>query len=153
MAIGRKENGSLVKKAGKTLVDLALSLTSNNAIANSAVTSRLTANNQTLQLAYQNNKYGFTIGGVFYPLGGGGMRCVKQGKFTPTQELTTINISDLGFTDPLDYVVVLSGDGSSQGSNVNSCNALDEKTATSFSVRCGTRGGTVQIYYQVLANQ
>lgn len=39
MSISRKENGSLVKKAGRALVDLALSLTSNNAVANSAVTA------------------------------------------------------------------------------------------------------------------
>ena len=32
MSISRKENGSLVKKAGRALVDLALSLTSNNAV-------------------------------------------------------------------------------------------------------------------------
>lgn len=36
MSVSRKENGNLVKKAGRVLVDLALSLTSNNAISNAA---------------------------------------------------------------------------------------------------------------------
>ena len=35
--------------------------------------SRLTANGNNAQLSYVNGVYGFTIGGTFYPLGGGGM--------------------------------------------------------------------------------
>lgn len=41
MSVSRKENGSLVKKAGRVLVDLALSLTSNNPPANRVVTQNL----------------------------------------------------------------------------------------------------------------
>lgn len=48
MSISRKENGSLVKKAGRALVDLALSLTSNHAAANSAVTEAITEINRNL---------------------------------------------------------------------------------------------------------
>lgn len=54
MSVFRKENGSLVKKAGRALVDLALSLTSNNAIANSAVTQEI--NNIMNILANKANK-------------------------------------------------------------------------------------------------
>lgn len=86
-------------------------------------------------------------------IGGNTMKCVKQGKIVPSQALETVDITDLGFTSPLDYVVILSGDGSSQGSSTNTCNALDAKTATSFSVKCDTRGGNVSIYYQILANE
>ena len=48
MSVSRKENGSLVKKAGRALVDLALSLTSNHAVANSAVTEAITEINRNL---------------------------------------------------------------------------------------------------------
>ena len=41
MSVSRKENGSLVKKAGRAVVDLALSLTSNHAVANRVVTENL----------------------------------------------------------------------------------------------------------------
>lgn len=73
MSVFRKENGSLVKKAGRALVDLALSLTSNNAVANSAVTNQLSANNNIFKAAYQNGKYGFMIDGTFYEIGGNAM--------------------------------------------------------------------------------
>lgn len=73
MSISRKENGSLVKKAGRVLVDLALSLTSNRAIANSAVTRQISANDNIFKAAYQNGKYGFIIDGTFYEIGGGSM--------------------------------------------------------------------------------
>lgn len=48
MSVSRKENGSLVKKAGRAVVDLALSLTSNHAVANSAVTEAITEINNDL---------------------------------------------------------------------------------------------------------
>lgn len=48
MSVSRKENGSLVKKAGRAVVDLALSLTSNHAVANSAVTEAITKINNDL---------------------------------------------------------------------------------------------------------
>lgn len=54
MGISRKENGSLVKKAGRTLVDLALSLTSHNAIANSAVTQEVNQINTSLTSSVTN---------------------------------------------------------------------------------------------------
>lgn len=41
MSVSRKENGSLVKKAGRALVDLALNRNSNKSIANSAVSDCL----------------------------------------------------------------------------------------------------------------
>lgn len=41
MSVSRKENGSLVKKAGRALVDLALNRNSNKSIANSAVSNCL----------------------------------------------------------------------------------------------------------------
>ena len=56
MSVSRKENGSLVKKAGRALVDLALSLTSNHAVANSAVTNQISANGNIFKAAYQNGK-------------------------------------------------------------------------------------------------
>ena len=53
---------ALSAKQGKALND--------NKLAN----SRLTANSQNAQLSYVDGKYGFTIGGVFYPLGGSSMK-------------------------------------------------------------------------------
>lgn len=41
MAILRKENGSLIRIAGRALVELTLNLTSHNAVANSAVTTAI----------------------------------------------------------------------------------------------------------------
>lgn len=72
MSVSRKENGSLVKKAGRALVDLTLSLTSNHAVANSAVTNQLSANDNMFKAAFQNGKYGFIVDGIFYEIGGGG---------------------------------------------------------------------------------
>ena len=56
MSVSRKENGSLVKKAGRALVDLALSLTSHHAVANSVVTNQISANGNIFKAAYQNGK-------------------------------------------------------------------------------------------------
>lgn len=48
MAVFRKENGSLVRKAGKALIDMALNATSHNAVANSAVTTAINQVNSDL---------------------------------------------------------------------------------------------------------
>ena len=48
MSIFRKENGSLVKKAGAALVDLTLNADSTNAVSNKAVTAAITQLNNDL---------------------------------------------------------------------------------------------------------
>lgn len=40
MAVFRKENGSLVRKAGKALIDMALNANSNNAVANKVIKAK-----------------------------------------------------------------------------------------------------------------
>lgn len=56
MSIFRKENGSLVKKAGAALVDLTLNANSTNAVSNSAVTAAITQLNNDLDgFMFRNN--------------------------------------------------------------------------------------------------
>ena len=69
---------------------------SNNDLNNKANISLLTANSKTAQLTYSNNKYGFTINGTFYEIGGGGMPLLdfanplhtfsSSGSYTATKE-------------------------------------------------------------------
>lgn len=61
MSISRKENGSLVKKAGKALVDLAFSLTSNKAVANRVVSEGMALRNVTL---YNGKLYQLNLDGT-----------------------------------------------------------------------------------------
>lgn len=73
MSVLRKENDSLVKKAGRALVDLALSLTSNHAVANSAVSTAIAARNVTL---YNGKLYEINLDGTRgaeIQIGGGSM--------------------------------------------------------------------------------
>ena len=58
----------------------------------SQLNNDLTANSQKFEASYQNGKYGFTINGTFYEIGGGGM-------------------PDLNYTTPLHTFDTLSGDG------------------------------------------
>lgn len=96
---------------------------------------RLRANNNNFTAAYSGGKYGFTIDGTFYEIGGGGMKCAKFGTVLPTTTGATVDISDLNLTSPEDYMVVCDGTGYSQGSTQNSTVFIESKTATSFTIK------------------
>ena len=111
------------------------------------INTHLTANNNAFIGDYQSGKYGFLIDNVFYPIGGGGsgLKCVKYGTFA-SQGTTSISISDLGFSNPNDYVVLLNGGGAGGNTYVSA------KSATAFSVT-GASNSSYQITgsYQILA--
>lgn len=76
--------GKIIKNGidygGGVAVDSTLDATSMNAVANKPVAEAitqlnndLTANSQKFAASYQNGKYGFTINGTFYEIGGGSM--------------------------------------------------------------------------------
>lgn len=53
----------------------------------------LTANSQKFEASYQNGKYGFTINGIFYEIGGGGMP-----NFNYSTPLHTFSANNLSYT-------------------------------------------------------
>lgn len=128
MSISRKENGSLVKKAGRALVDLALSLTSNNAVANSVVTQNLnqkvtkfsgTDSGNTYvpvdQLAYDetNKKLGLKVNGAdtVIPFSGGGGAKLVGTKYSNG----TFDVSAYGATSASQFIAVCSSSSSASG--------------------------------------
>lgn len=114
----------------------------NNALALKANKSLLTANSKTAQLTYSSGKYGFTINGTFYEIGGGSMRVVKTG-YGVTSGKTPVTIN-LGETIAVNkYYVDLSGtqtgnksgnvSGTIKGTLVGGVH-IDNKTSTSFDI-------------------
>ena len=80
------------------------------------------------------------------------MRCVKFGTIT-TIANATVNISDLGFTDPSEYCVILNGNTHPSGLGAVYLSAmLKTKTATAFSVETGNIDD-IGVSYQVIANR
>ena len=64
-----------------------------------ALNTRLIANSKTAQLSYSNGKYGFTIDGTFYELGGGsGM---QKNYLIASNQIFKIDISELSNTTEL----------------------------------------------------
>ena len=61
MSISRKENGSLIKKAGLGIIDNILNKFSNNAITNSAVSEGMILRNVTL---YNGKLYQLNLDGT-----------------------------------------------------------------------------------------
>ena len=114
---------------------------------------RLRANNNNFTAAYSDGKYGFTIDNQFYELGGGGsMKCAKFGTVLPTTTGAVIDISDLNLTSTEDYMVVCDGTGYSQGTSHNSTVFIENKTATSFTIKAGFAAPTNNnlVSYQVI---
>lgn len=114
----------------------------NNDLALKANKSLLTANSKTAQLTYSSGKYGFTINGTFYEIGGGSMRVVKTG-YGVTSGKTPVTIN-LGETIAVNkYYVDLSGtqtgnksgnvSGTIKGTLVGGVH-IDNKTSTSFDI-------------------
>ena len=76
MAVFRKENGSLVRKAGKALIDMALNANSNNAVANKVIKAKfdevtktdsfeLTIRSNRATIINQNNKIKGSMASIF----------------------------------------------------------------------------------------
>ena len=80
------------------------------------------------------------------------MRCVKFGTIT-TIANATVDISDLEFTDPSEYYVILNGNTHpANAGSVYLSAMLKAKTATSFSVETGNMDA-IGVSYQVIANR
>lgn len=114
----------------------------NNDLALKANKSLLTANSKTAQLTYSSGKYGFTINGTFYEIGGGSMRVVKTGHgITNGTNPVTITLDET--IDVNKYYVNLSGtqcgnksgnvSGTITGSFVGGA-YITNKTSTSFDI-------------------
>lgn len=88
------------------------------------------------------------INEVLSQIGGGSMRCVKFGTAqSSTNAQISVDISDLGFTDANDYVIILNGYAS--GTSVFLPALITSKTATGFTVATASAGGSIS--YQILA--
>lgn len=98
--------------------------------------------------AYDSNEelQEITIGG------GGAMKCAKFGTVLPTTTGAVIDISDLNLTSAEDYMVVCDGTGYSQGTSQNSTVFIEDKTATSFTIKAGFAAPTNNnlVSYQVI---
>lgn len=94
------------------------------------------------------------INEVLSQIGGGGMKCVKYGTISSTTASdATVDITDLGFTEPNDYTILLNGYLSFSGGTSGSNPAIVSKTATSFTVGFvdGTTPTGIKVSYQILA--
>lgn len=113
------------------------------------ITSDLTANSNKFEATYQNGKYGFTINGTFYEIGGGNMRVVKTGSGTTSND-SPVTIQ-LGETIPVDkYFVLINSDVGYGGSGFTGCVRLYTKTTTSFTLKAAHSNNTAY-GYQVIA--
>lgn len=101
MSVSRKENGSLVKKAGRALVDLALSLTSNNAVANSAVSEGMTLRNVTL---YNGKLYQLNLDGTR----GDEISMSRLLDYSNSVELNPTTRMAILYTTPSDGILIVS---------------------------------------------
>ena len=78
-------------------------------------------------------------------IGGLSMKCVKYGHVNVGQSGTSIDISDLGFTNAEDYAVITNG-----GMWANGSVYISAKTATSFSLVCSANAAS-ECSYQVIS--
>lgn len=109
----------------------------------------LTANSQKFVASYSNGKYGFTVDGDFYAIGGGNMRVVKSGVVNGTQQ-TEVTVQ-LGETIPVNkYCVLFDVAGMAHNSGTSYGGMyLKTKGTTSFVIGCGA--SNILGSYQVIA--
>jgi hypothetical protein len=135
MSIFRKENGSLVKKAGAAFADLTLNADSTNAVSNKAVTAAITQlNNDLTELSEKV---------------GAGMKCALIGNGIAKANVPlTVDISSLNLTSTEDYFIIINGLVSG-GNYAQNMGYILTKTATEFTIK-GQGSEGIYIGYQVI---
>ena len=86
------------------------------------------------------------------PTGGGNMKCKLFGKVAPTAAGVPVDITSLNLTSDEDYMVILNGDGTAAGTTYTGTIWVDDKTATSFTIKAGNNVPSANNYvsYQVI---
>lgn len=104
-----------------TITDIDLLLPKVSSITE--LNQHLTANSKTMQMSYVDGKYGITIDGTFYELGGGGVKSIQRGDFnvtfTTSSQTGSRNVT-ISSVDTSKAVVICNGAFTSVGTAGNS---------------------------------
>ena len=120
----------------------------NNDLIEKANVSLLTANTNTAQLTFLNNKYGFTINEKFYPIGGSTMKSkLYSGSFSSSSNTISLDTAFGGHFDSADdYFVILTTREPISGESLSIANK-SATTITLAQTSSGAINGSIQIVY------